>query len=203
MRRRGRVAVPVLLASMALGAPVASADDALRMYRVTVDEQSVGTLGSLGVDLGHTGYRPSQPGAQTILVDLIDEQARKARAGGLGLSEVTPGPHVSDNQIAQRLAASAAKSARGVTADKPETGGDSPNAFYDVYRSYSEPGGIKDEMASLAFANPGMAKLVVIGKTGQNQDIVALKVTKDARNVADGARPAMLFSGVNHAREWI
>ena len=48
-----------------------------------------------------------------------------------------------------------------------------------------------------------MAKLVVIGKSGQGQDIVALKVTKDARNVADGARPAMLFSAVNHAREWI
>ena len=72
-----------------------------------------------------------------------------------------------------------------------------------MFRSYSEPGGIKDEMTSLAAANRGMAKLVVIGKTGQGQDIVALKVTKDARNVADGARPAMLFSAVNHAREWI
>ena len=58
-------------------------------------------------------------------------------------------------------------------------------------------------MTSLAAANRGMAKLVVIGKSGQGQDIVALKVTKDARNVADGARPAMLFSAVNHAREWI
>ena len=86
---------------------------------------------------------------------------------------------------------------------KPETGGDSPNPFYDVFRTYSEPGGIKDEMTSLAAANKGMAKLVVIGKSGQGQDIVALKVTKNARNVADGARPAMLFSAVNHAREWI
>ena len=58
-------------------------------------------------------------------------------------------------------------------------------------------------MTTLAAANRGMAKLVVIGKSGQGQDIVALKVTKDARNVADGARPAMLFSAVNHAREWI
>jgi len=72
MRRRGLLAVPVLLASMALGAPAAQADDALKMYRVTVDEASVGKLGELGVDLGHTGYKPSLKMAQTIFVDLID-----------------------------------------------------------------------------------------------------------------------------------
>ena len=89
--------------------------------------------------------------------------------------------------------AAAPKQAKGAAA-KPDTGGDSPNPFYDVYRSYSEPGGIKDEMLSLAFANPELVKPVIIGKSGQGQDIVALKVTKDARDVADGARPAMLFS---------
>ena len=58
-------------------------------------------------------------------------------------------------------------------------------------------------MVQLAAENPGLAKLVVVGQTGRGQDIVALKVTRDARDVEDGARPAMLFSGVNHAREWI
>jgi hypothetical protein len=202
MRRRGGLAaVPVLLAALALSAPAAQAD-ALKMYRVTVDEQSVGVLDELGVDLGHTGYRASLDRAQTIFVDLIDAQAREARADGLRLEEVTPGPHVTENQIAQRLdAAENRRSAQALA--KPETGGDSPNPFYDVFRSYSEPGGVKDEMTSLAAANPGLAKLVVIGQSGQGQDIVALKVTRDARNVADGARPAMLFSAVNHAREWI
>src|SRR5829696_5983238 len=201
MRRRGLLAVPVLLASMALGAPAASADDALKMYRTTVDDEKVGVLGDLGVDLSHTGYDRSIDRAQTILVDLIDAQARKARAEGLALEEVTPGPHVSETQISNRIAAS--EPGRRTASAKPETGGDSPNPFYDVFRTYSEPGGIKDEMTSLAAANKGMAKLVVIGQTGQGQDIVALKVTKDARNVADGVRPAMLFSAVNHAREWI
>ena len=201
MQRRGLLAVPVLLASMALGAPAASADDALKMYRTTVDDEKVGVLGDLGVDVSHTGYDRSVDRAQTILVDLIDAQARKARAEGLALEEVTPGPHVSETQIANRIAAS--KTNQRTASAKPETGGDSPNPFYDVFRTYSEPGGIKDEMTTLAAANKGMAKLVVIGQTGQGQDIVALKVTKDARNVADGARPAMLFSAVNHAREWI
>src|SRR5688572_16573699 len=82
MRRRGLLAVPALLASMAF-APAAQADDALKMYRVTVDEQGIGTLAELGVDIGHTGYDRSKRIAQTIFVDLIDQQAREARAEGL------------------------------------------------------------------------------------------------------------------------
>ena len=115
MRRRGLLAVPVLLASMALGAPAAQADDALKMYRVTVDEASVGKLGELGVDLGHTGYKPSLKMAQTIFVDLIDAQAREARAGGLALTEVTPGPHVTETEISQ--------AARGGAGQEQERGG--------------------------------------------------------------------------------
>ena len=131
MRRRGLMAVPVLLASLALGAPAASADDALKMYRTTVDDQKIGVLGDLGVDVGHTGYDHSVDRAQTILVDLIDAQARKARAEGLALEEVTPGPHVTETQIANKIAASGKRS----TSAKAETGGDSPNPFYDVFRT--------------------------------------------------------------------
>jgi hypothetical protein len=200
MSRRGLMAVPVLLASMALTAPAAFAADSLKMYRTTVDDEKVAVLGELGVDLGETGYDRSVERAQTIFVDLIDSQAKKARAEGLGLEEVVPGPHVTETQIANKIAAA---QKRSPSLAKPETGGDSPNPFYDVFRTYSEPGGIKDEMTSLAAANKGLVKLVVIGKSGQGQDIVALKVTRNARNVADGARPALLFSAVNHAREWI
>ena len=195
MRRHGRWTVPVLAAALALGAPAIAQADALKMYRVTVDAEGAGALGDLGVDMGHTGYKANGPAGQTIFVDLEESQAKIARAKGLGLEEVTPGPHVSEAQIEQRVAAAAAKSRSARAAlDKPETGGDSQNPFYDVFRSYAEPGGIKDEMKSIAFANPGLVKYVVIGKSGQGQDIVALKVTKDARDVADGARPAMLFS---------
>ena len=77
MRRRGRWTVPVLLAAMALGTPAAAQADALKMYRVTVGRRGCGTLGALGVDLGHTGYKAGRPG-QTIFVDLLDGQAAKA-----------------------------------------------------------------------------------------------------------------------------
>ena len=122
------------------------------------------------------------------------------RDAGIALDEMTPGPHVSEAQIERRIDAAPQ---RAQAIDKPETGGDSKNPFYDVFRSYSEPFGIKDEMIALAAQYRGLAKLVVIGQSGQGQDIVALKVTRNARNVRDGSRPAMLFSAVNHAREWI
>ena len=32
---------------------------------------------------------------------------------------------------------------------------------------------------------------------------MALKVTKNARTIADGSRPAVLYSSLQHAREWI
>ena len=43
----------------------------------------------------------------------------------------------------------------------------------------------------------------MIGSTVQGQDIVALKVTKNARTVRDGSRPSVLYSSAQHAREWI
>ena len=81
--------------------------------------------------------------------------------------------------------------------------GDSPNPFFNVYRMYSEPGGIADEMKALAAANPDVMKLEQIGTSTLGKPIYVIKMTQDARNVPDGTRPAALFSATNHAREWI
>ena len=48
-----------------------------------------------------------------------------------------------------------------------------------------------------------MTKLVTIGTTRQGQPILAVKVSKNARSVNDGKRPAVLYLGAQHAREWI
>ena len=42
-----------------------------------------------------------------------------------------------------------------------------------------------------------------VGTTHNGVPILALKVTKDAREVADGQRPAILYSATQHAREWL
>ena len=76
-------------------------------------------------------------------------------------------------------------------------------AGYDAFRSYSEEGGIADELRETAAAYPAITKLVTIGQSVNGQDILALKVTKNAKVLKDGKRPSVLYAGAQHAREWI
>jgi hypothetical protein len=88
------------------------------------------------------------------------------------------------------------KSARELAAEQADSG-------YEVFRSWDEPGGIRDELYRLASENPQLVKLVVLGHTYQGREIIALKLTQGARGIADGTRPAVLHSSTQHAREWI
>jgi hypothetical protein len=74
---------------------------------------------------------------------------------------------------------------------------------FQVWRSWDEPGGIRDELFDVARDNRGLVKLEVLGRTHQGRELIALKVTADAREVRDGRRPAVLYSSNQHAREWI
>ncbi|GAA1310078.1 zinc carboxypeptidase [Planotetraspora silvatica] len=74
---------------------------------------------------------------------------------------------------------------------------------YTVWRSYSEKGGIADQLRAISDGNKDIAKLQSIGKTIQGKDILAVKLTKLARVLPDGAKPAVLYSATQHAREWI
>ena len=74
---------------------------------------------------------------------------------------------------------------------------------YTVWRSWDEAGGIRDQMYAAAAANPSVAKVVKLGTTYGGRDILAVKLTQGAPGVADGSRPAVLFSATQHAREWI
>ena len=68
-------------------------------------------------------------------------------------------------------------------------------------RSYSEAGGIADELRAAAAANPRIAKLVASG--GPNgQPILASRSPRRPRS-RDGSRPSVLYAGAQHAREWI
>ena len=76
-------------------------------------------------------------------------------------------------------------------------------AGLNVFRPYGGAGGLKEEFTQVAGQNPKITKLVNYGKTVQGQDIIALKVSKNARTTRDGSRPAVLYLGAQHAREWI
>jgi hypothetical protein len=74
---------------------------------------------------------------------------------------------------------------------------------YTVWKSYSESGGIADQLKSIANANKDLVKLESVGKSLNGKDILAVKVTTGARLLPDGIKPATLYSATQHAREWI
>ena len=74
---------------------------------------------------------------------------------------------------------------------------------FEVWRSYDEPGGIRDELERLVVENPDIVERIVIGTTHQGREILALRVTRDANEIEQGSRPAVLFNSLQHAREWI
>ena len=74
---------------------------------------------------------------------------------------------------------------------------------FSVWRSWDEKGGLRDELQALADAHPELVELRTLGKSLQGREIIAVKVTKDAGRLEAGSRPAVLFTSLQHAREWI
>ncbi|MFI7700087.1 M14 family zinc carboxypeptidase [Nonomuraea sp. NPDC049480] len=72
-----------------------------------------------------------------------------------------------------------------------------------VFKRYAGAGGIREEVIAAANAKSNIAKVVELGNSLNGTPITAIKVTKDARKLRDGTRPAMLYLAAQHAREWI
>ena len=89
------------------------------------------------------------------------EQADRLRGRGVELKLT----RVKGGQTVQQFAA--AQAANGFT----------------VWRSYDEPGGIRDQLYAAAKKNPKLVKLEVLGHTGQGREIIAVKLTQGARGV--------------------
>ena len=180
MRLRGP-ALLLSLAACAITPAAAAAEESMLPYSAKVDAGQLAVLGEQGFDVTETGFDASRGGTQTVeIVATASEVAELKRDG------ITAEPLAIEQPAAKSKAL-----------------GDSPNPFFNVYRSYMELGGIADEMRALAAANPDVMKLEQIGTSTLGKPILAIKMTEDARNVPDGSRHAILFSAVNHAREWI
>ena len=160
--------------SVAKPAPPPGGDDRLAVYTGTVDADGLAAIVDLGVDRHDVVATPAaEAGTVDVEVILSGEQVAELAKSG---TELQP------KASAQRRALAA---------------GDG------VFRTYSGPGGIQEELEAQAAANPTIAELVVIGQTVNGQDITAVRVTKNASKVKDGKRPATVFSAAQHAREWI
>ncbi|MFF8928429.1 M14 family zinc carboxypeptidase [Streptomyces longwoodensis] len=188
MRHRARsiLAVGALLIGGASFAPIAQAqdggpartpdDDGVKVFRAEVTKQQVPLLLAAGQDGHELGESVPAKGTAAVEVYLTDDQAKKLQKQGVHLTE-----HTLSAKAEQRVEAAAD----------------------GVFRPYSGSGGLKEEILRTAQQNPGLTKVVSIGKTLKGQDILALKLTQGARKTKDGAKPSVLYLSNQHAREWI
>ncbi|MEV1085952.1 M14 family zinc carboxypeptidase [Streptomyces sp. NPDC050211] len=186
MRHRARsiLAVGTLLIGGASIAPIAQAQsgssssggDEIKVFRADVTKKQVPLLLATGQDGHELGEHVPDKGTATVEVYLTDQQADKLEKQGVDLTE-----HTLSGKAEARVEAAAE----------------------GVFRPYSSDGGLRQEILATARANPGLTKVVSIGKTVNGQDILALKLTKNAKKTKDGAKPSVLYLSAQHAREWI
>ena len=146
--------------------PAASAkqrsQDRLNAYTVVTTADQLAEFEAKGLDVADSAVRGAKVRANMILTK---EQAQDVRDAGAKakLTRVKGGKTVKQFAAAQAVNG------------------------YTVWRSYDEPGGIRDQMYELARENPQLTKLVKIGTTLKGREILALKVTQGARGQADGS----------------
>ncbi len=140
-------------------------------------------------------------------------QLDELRAAGLDAEEVTVAADGANTKVeavlsgrqADRLADQgvklAVKKIRGKAASQVLR--EQAAAGWDAFRPYAEPGGIRDELVATAARYPKLTEVVNYGRTTQGKQMTAVRVTKNAKNVRDGSRPATFYMGAQHAREWI
>ncbi|MCM1968696.1 M14 family metallopeptidase [Streptomyces sp. G1] len=158
------------------GAADRSAADEVRVYDADITKEQVPLVLAAGQDAHELSERAPETGTAKVELFLTGGQAKELAAQGITLAE-------------RKVPAKAA--ARSLAA------GDG------VFRPYSGKGGLQEEILRTAQENPGLTKVVSIGKTVQGKDILALKVSKNAKKTRDGGKPSTLFMSNQHAREWI
>ena len=178
MKRWVFLVCALLVALTFSGTALAKSKHGLQLYTATVDAATAERLAREGHDIA--AARAGFAGVEVDLVLAPGERAKLAREGvQLRLKK--------DKQGRSQTERAAAQSENG----------------FSVYRSFDEPGGIRDELYALARENPQLVKLEVLGETAQGREYIALKLTQGARGQADGRHPAVLYVSTFHAREWI
>ncbi|BDZ56020.1 hypothetical protein GCM10025870_30930 [Agromyces marinus] len=175
----GTAAAAVVAAMLSpIGANAAEDDvGALDMYTAEVSADQAADLANSGLDIAAT--RASGKGVALDLI-LTESEAEGLAERGVAVKVKKNKDGKSAKQMAQE------QSAHG----------------FDVWRSFDEPGGIRDELYRLAKQNPQLVKLVVLGHTYEGREIIALKLTQGARASRTGrgrrcstARPSTRANG--------
>jgi Zinc carboxypeptidase/Immune inhibitor A peptidase M6 len=173
-----------LLASASAAGAQGSPDQRLDVYTGEVASEQLGEIVDLGVDREELEISAASGSVDkprvSLEVILSGKQASSLRREGIDLSL----KRIDGRTVAQRSTMQAA-------------------AGFEVFKRYSGPGGLKEEFEQAADENRKITKLVSYGETINGQEIIALKVSENADRHRDGKKPAVLYLGAQHAREWI
>ncbi|MEU9142948.1 M14 family zinc carboxypeptidase [Streptomyces sp. NPDC048349] len=156
--------------------PGAASDAEVRVYEADITKEQVPLVLAAGQDAHELAERAPESGTAKVELFLTGDQADALAAQGVKLAE---------------------REVTGEGLARAKSAGDG------VFRPYSGKGGLQEEILRTGRENPALTKVVSIGKTVQGKDILALKVTKNARKTKDGDKPAVLYMSNQHAREWI
>ena len=168
----------IVMAPGASGAPPATAGRRLEMYRVETSAARYRKLVEAGYDVTLV-----EPSGRRVEVGLVLSPAQRKRLEAQGL-DLRVWRDAQGRTQSQRAAQQAADGFR-------------------VWRPYDGDAGIEAELRRLAASHPRIAELHTLGTTYQGREILAIRLTANVRGTAPGAKPAVLYQGTAHAREWI
>ena len=170
-------------------AGAASSDaGALQMYEATVTGEQFAELQASGFDVVDP-----EPTLDGVAVELVLSRGERAavESRGIELELFRNEDGLTARQAARAQAA----------------GG------YTVWRDYDGTDGIRQYLYDFVADHRRIAKLVVIGTTLQGREIIAVRITGSSRGHHRGDKrrrgghshdkPAVLYQGTTHAREWI
>jgi hypothetical protein len=158
--------------------PAQSQRSNLELYQATVDAEQYQMLLTGGHDIASVEETAD---GFVVQVVLTPSERNKLRRDGFELEVVRNEDGLSATQAA---------------AQQQRQG-------YKVWRPWDGPAGLENQIRAVAEEHPDIAELHTIGQTHQGRDILAVRVTAGVSDVALGERPAVLYQGTAHAREWI
>jgi hypothetical protein len=158
--------------------PAQSQRSNLELYQATVDAEQYQMLLTGGHDIASVEETAD---GFVVQVVLTPSERNKLRRDGFELEVVRNEDGLSATQAA---------------AQQQRQG-------YKVWRPWDGPAGLENQIRAVAEEHPDVAELHTIGQTHQGRDILAVRVTAGVSDVALGERPAVLYQGTAHAREWI
>jgi hypothetical protein len=177
-------AVPTMADDDAPRLPVAAEDAAPQVYVGDLSAKHLAQVRAAGLDHEDIAAAPTGPdGATTVEIIAPPVLAERFIASGMPLSR-------------KEVAEDPSPSARTFAAESAEGAG-------GVFRPWSGEGNLEEEFRQVAADNPRLTELVTLGRSVQGQDILAVRVTRNAQRVPQGERPSVLYVSTQHAREWI